>query len=110
MQLEYDLNVGALYISLSDQPVAATEEAGDNANIDLGHDGRVVGIEVISAEHRWPLARILAKYQIDPADAAQLSAYFMSAGPAPAAQRMRKATPVIVTKPIAPWTPSPVAA
>ena len=100
MQLEYDLNVGALYISLSDQPVAATEEAGDNANIDLGHDGRVVGIEVISAEHRWPLADILATYQIDPADAAQLRAYFM-----------HEATPVIVAKPIAPWTaPSPVAA
>jgi uncharacterized protein YuzE len=77
MQLEYDLNVGALYIRLSGEPVARTDEAGSNAAVDLDDRGRVVGIEIISTAGRWPLAGILASYDFDPADAAQLRAYFM---------------------------------
>lgn len=82
MRLEYDLNVGALYIALADSPVASTREAGENANVDLDASGDIVGIEVISAAHSWPLAQILDDYAIDEADAAQLLAYFILAAPA----------------------------
>lgn len=76
MQLEYDLNVGALYIRLSDAEVAQTREAGDNAAVDLDAAGAVVGIEVISAAHLWPLGDILATYAIPASEAAQLTSYF----------------------------------
>lgn len=102
MQLEYDLNVGALYIRLSDLPVVTTDEAGDNTNVDLGRDGHVVGIEVISAAHRWPLTDILNTYKIGAAEAAQLVAYFMSAGPAAAQQQQD--VPTLVAELTAPVT------
>jgi uncharacterized protein YuzE len=76
MRLEYDLNAGALYIRLSDEKVARTREAGDNAAVDLDAVGGVVGIEVISANHPWPLADILAKYQIPDQEVAEIRTYF----------------------------------
>jgi uncharacterized protein YuzE len=100
MRLEYDLDVGALYIVLTDSPIARTREAGDNANVDLDASGDVVGIEVISAAHRWPLAQILDDYAIDRADAAQLRAYFM---PGAQVRRMPLETmPVVEARPTAP--------
>lgn len=80
MQLEYDLNAGALYIRLSGEEIARTREAGDNAAVDLNAAGGVVGIEVISAVHPWPLAEILASYRIPAGEAAQIRAYFSYAG------------------------------
>jgi len=82
MRLEYDLNVGALYISPSDQAVARTHEVDDNTSVDLDADGQLVGIEVISLMHRWPLSDILATYDIPADEAAQLRAYFFPRLPA----------------------------
>lgn len=76
MKLEFDLNIGALYIRLSDAEIARTREAGDNAAVDLDAAGDVVGIEVISTAHPWPLADILASYRIPAAEEAQIRAYF----------------------------------
>ncbi len=76
MRLEYDLDVGALYIRLSDAQVARTCEAGDNAAVDLDAAGRVVGIEVISTAYPWPLADILTGYDIPAGEEAQIRAYF----------------------------------
>jgi uncharacterized protein YuzE len=76
MQLEYDLNVGALYIRLSDQSVARTRSVDDNTAVDLDDEGRVVGIEVISIAHPWPIADILDGYDIPAAEEAQLRVYF----------------------------------
>ena len=80
MQLEFDLNVGALYIRLSNAEVARTHPAGDNAVVDLNAAGEVVGIEVISAAHPWPLAGILGSYAISAGEARQLRSYFMVPG------------------------------
>jgi len=79
MQLSYDLNVRALYISLGDRAVARTREADDNTQVDLDANGQVVGIEVISIDHPWPLSDILAKYDIPAGEEAQLRAYFPQA-------------------------------
>lgn len=102
MRLEYDLNVGALYIALTGQPVASTREAGNNANVDLDAAGDVVGIEVISAAHPWPLLDIVSNYKISSADRAQLLAYFRPAVQAMAGQRMQEALPVMEAEPTAP--------
>jgi uncharacterized protein YuzE len=105
------LTVGALYISLTSEPVASTVEVGGNAAVDLAADGRVVGIEVISLAGQWPLADILATYPLNPDDAAQLLAYFMLGGSSPADERMPDVAPVIKAGPTAPWTvPEPVPA
>ena len=77
VQLEYDLDVGALYVRLSDAEVARTVEEGDNAAVDLDPAGRVVGIEVISLAHAWPIDTILARYDIPLGQEAQLVAYFL---------------------------------
>ena len=86
MRLEFDLNVGALYIRLSDAEIVGTQEAGDNAAIDLDAAGGVVGIEVISAAHPWPLADILASYDIPAAEEAMIRAYFRPQGMSPVQQ------------------------
>jgi uncharacterized protein YuzE len=76
MQLKYDLNVGALYIRLTDRPVARTREIDDNTVIDLDENGDVIGIEVISIEHPWAFDDVLRHYRIPPGEEAQLRAYF----------------------------------
>jgi uncharacterized protein YuzE len=80
MQLSYDMNARALYISLSNEAVARTAEVDDNTNVDVDQAGRVVGIEVISIDHAWPVERILAskKYEISPDERQQLVSYFMA--------------------------------
>jgi uncharacterized protein YuzE len=80
MQLEYDLDAGALYIRLSDAEITRTREVGDNAAVDLDAVGGVVGIEVISAAYPWPLADILANYDIPAKEEAQIRAYFHPVG------------------------------
>jgi uncharacterized protein YuzE len=76
MRLKYDLNVGALYIRLTSQSVARTQEIDDNTSVDLDADGGVVGIEVISITHPWALDKVLRDYKIPDAETAQLRAYF----------------------------------
>jgi uncharacterized protein YuzE len=82
MQLEYDLDVGALYIRLSGQPVASTREAGSNAHVDLAADGSLVGIEVISFSQPWPLEEILREHAVPQDELRQVWAYFGPQQPA----------------------------
>jgi uncharacterized protein YuzE len=76
MRLKYDLNVGALYIRLTDRTVAQTRDLGDNTSVDLDDAGDVVGIEVISIVRPWALDDILREYKLPAAEVAQLRAYF----------------------------------
>lgn len=76
MQLRYDLNVGALYVRLSGEPVTRTLEVDDNTFVDLDSGGDIVGIEVVSIEHPWALADVLRDYDIPPFEQAQLRSYF----------------------------------
>lgn len=80
MELKYDLNVGALYIRLTDRAVARTRDIDDNTVVDIDVDGGVVGIEVISIGHPWALDDVLRDYAIPAAAAAQMRAYFQPAG------------------------------
>jgi uncharacterized protein YuzE len=83
-------STGALCIRLSDAEVARTREAGDNAAVDLDAVGGVVGIEVISAAHPWPLADILTAYTVPPNEAVQLRSYFKAQGMSLARQESPK--------------------
>jgi uncharacterized protein YuzE len=87
MRLDYDLNAGALYISLSDHDVARTRVVDDNTCVDLDVGGVVVGIEVIAVDYPWPVDAVLRDYPIAADEAAQLRAYFRPSipGTSPAA-------------------------
>jgi uncharacterized protein YuzE len=97
MRLTYDLSVGALYIRLTDQAVARTREIDDNTAVDLDADGGVIGIEVISIEHRWALTDILRDYPIPAGEVAQLRAYFTPEG-----LSVIRETPAVSMDPTAP--------
>jgi uncharacterized protein YuzE len=87
MRLKYDLNIGALYIRLTDEPVARTQEIDDNTLVDLDEIGGVVGIEVVAIESPWALGTVLRDYGIPDDEAAQLRAYFQMPEPRDAAER-----------------------
>lgn len=100
MRLKYDMNAGALYIRLTDAPVARTREVDDNTMVDLDADGEVIGIEVVSITHPWPLDEVLRSYAIPAGEEAQIRAYFRSpafqAAPAVSIDRNAPAEPVCV--------------
>ena len=97
MRLKYDLNVRVLYISLSDQAVARTREIDDNTAIDLDEAGNIVGIEVISVDHPWPLSEILAEYKLPAGEEAQISAYFFR--PSPGSERIQESPKISIAPP-----------
>jgi uncharacterized protein YuzE len=72
----YDLEVDALYIELAEGRFTRTVEIDSGTLVDVGEDGRVLGIEVIGPYRRWPLEEILARFTIAAGDAAELLAYF----------------------------------
>lgn len=76
MTLEYDLNVGALYIRLADGKVTRTRELDDNTMVDVDAAGNVLGVEVVSADCPWALAEVLQMDGISAAAKAQMQAYF----------------------------------
>jgi uncharacterized protein YuzE len=80
MRLKYDMTAGALYVRLTDAPVARTRDIDDNTMIDLDANGGVIGIEVVSIAHPWPLDEILRDYAIPAREVAELQAYFRAAG------------------------------
>lgn len=49
MKVSYDPAVDALYISLRSAPIEETEEVTRDCNVDLDAEGRLVGIEILSA-------------------------------------------------------------
>jgi uncharacterized protein YuzE len=87
MHLKYDLNVGALYIRLTNAPVVRTKEIDDNTSVDLDEAGKVVGIEVVAIESPWALGAVLRDYSIPDDEAAQLRAYFQIPVPQDAGER-----------------------
>ncbi|MER7361915.1 DUF2283 domain-containing protein [Nonomuraea wenchangensis] len=47
MTVEYDPAVNALYVTVSDRPVAATREISDCMLMDVDASGAPVGVEII---------------------------------------------------------------
>ena len=53
MKIEYDKEVDALYIRIQEKEVARTQEVSDGVNLDFDGDGRLIGLEVLSASKRY---------------------------------------------------------
>lgn len=52
MKFEYDAEVDALYIRLTESPVANTEETDPGCMIDYDESRQVVGIEILRASEK----------------------------------------------------------
>ena len=60
MKVQYDKEVDALYIKLSDEKPDGVIEIGEGVNIDTTLDGRLSGIEILSASKKMDLNTILS--------------------------------------------------
>jgi len=58
MKIEYDREVDALYIRLQERHVARTLEVEEGVNLDFDENGRLIGLEILDATERYPLADI----------------------------------------------------
>jgi uncharacterized protein YuzE len=72
----YDLSVDALYLRVSDAPVARTVDLDPGTLADLGESGALVGVEVLRPGRTWPLAELLRRYDLTDEDEAVLRAMF----------------------------------
>ena len=53
MKIEYDKTVDALYIRIQEKPASRTQEVSDGVNLDFDTEGRLIGLEVLSASKRY---------------------------------------------------------
>ena len=58
MRIEYDREVDALYIRLQQKYMARTVEIEERLNLDLDENGKLIGLEILDATDRYPLADI----------------------------------------------------
>jgi uncharacterized protein YuzE len=58
MKIEYDREVDALYVRLQEKYVARTVEIEEGLNLDLDDSGKLIGLEILNATERYPLADI----------------------------------------------------
>ena len=58
MKIEYDREVDALYVRLQEKYVARTVEIEEGLNLDLDESGKLIGLEILDATERYPLADI----------------------------------------------------
>ena len=64
MKIEYDKEVDALYIKLTNEQPDGVIEVEEGINIDVTADGNIVGIELIEAKKRISFKSFLT-YEID---------------------------------------------
>jgi uncharacterized protein YuzE len=72
VKLIYDNEADALAIRLADGIVDRTVEVEPGTLVDVDAAGAVLVIEVIQPARRWPLDEVLARFEIEDADAAVL--------------------------------------
>ena len=60
MKVNYDKEVDALYIELSNQKPDGVVEISEGVNIDTTTDGKLSGIEIINASKKFDLNTILS--------------------------------------------------
>jgi uncharacterized protein YuzE len=58
MKIEYDREVDALCVRLQEKYVARTVEIEEGLNLDLDDSGKLIGLEILDATERYPLADI----------------------------------------------------
>ena len=72
MRWEFDFDSGALYVGFTERPIDRQEETADGVLVDLDADGRVVGLEVLSAWAPFDWRSIVRDYRVEEEDAESL--------------------------------------
>ncbi|MXY78015.1 MAG: DUF2283 domain-containing protein [Acidimicrobiia bacterium] len=83
MIFSYDYDADALYIEITDSPVARTRQFDEGTMVDLDESGEVVGIEVLRPARAWPLKVIRASYELPDGDARILDSLWAQDPPRP---------------------------
>lgn len=65
MKINYDNEVDALYIQISDEKPEGVIEVKEGLNIDVTKDGRIVGLELLDASKKTSLKSFYT-YEISP--------------------------------------------
>ncbi len=65
MKIDYDNEVDALYIQISDEKPEGVIEVKEGLNIDVTKDGRIVGLELLDASKKTSLKSFYT-YEISP--------------------------------------------
>lgn len=60
MKIYYDNKVDALYIKFGNQKPEGVTELSEGVNLDLTHEGKIVGIEILEASAKINLQTILS--------------------------------------------------
>ena len=68
MQIQYDATTDLLYLRFDDRKQeVVNKRISDDIVLDLGENGKIVGIEILDASRHLRLERLLpVKYQITP--------------------------------------------
>jgi len=64
MKIQYDKEVDAAYIKLSDLKPTGVVEIIEGLNIDTTEDGKIVGIEILHASKKFPVENLF-KFEIE---------------------------------------------
>lgn len=64
MKIQYDKEVDTAYIKLSNLRPTGVVEIIEGFNIDTTDEGKIVGIEILSASKKFPIENLF-KYEID---------------------------------------------
>jgi len=64
MKIQYDKEVDAAYIKLSDLKPTGVVEIIEGLNIDTTKNGKIVGIEILNVSKKFPLENLF-KFEID---------------------------------------------
>ena len=60
MKVFYDNEVDALYLELGSGKPEGVSEISDGVNLDITHDGKLVGIEILEASKKIDIQTILS--------------------------------------------------
>ncbi|MCS6989326.1 MAG: DUF2283 domain-containing protein [Chloroherpetonaceae bacterium] len=64
MKIEYDAEIDAAYIRMSDKQPLGVIEIAEGIAIDIGENDALIGIEILDASKRFPL-ETLFRFELD---------------------------------------------
>jgi uncharacterized protein YuzE len=74
MRWTYDLNAGALYVSIAEGNIEHQVEMPDGVVVDVDAQERVIGIEVLAPWRGWAVSALVDRFDLSSEDARALGA------------------------------------
>jgi uncharacterized protein YuzE len=75
VRYSYDTEAGALYIYVHDEiPIKSQVEMPDGVVVDVGPDGQLVGVEVLSPDRPWDIQAVVDRFSLTPDEGDDIAA------------------------------------